>query len=150
MLPPVSIETLLAEWSNDSEMDLTEPSRELTRIPKLHSKYLKILAHHNLCVKKLVSDYNKMKGLKWQYYSGDLNNPEDLAEHGLEPWPRKTIKQDIPTLLDADKDLNNILLRKVAHQEIVDCCNSILKEVNNRTFQVNNIIKWEIYVDTRA
>jgi hypothetical protein len=47
--------------------------------------------------------------------------------------------------LDSDKELNAILLKKVLHEEIVDFCKSVLKELNNRTFQVRSIIEWEKY-----
>ena len=47
--------------------------------------------------------------------------------------------------LDSDAELNNILLKKVIHQEIVDFCTSVLKEINSRTYQLGNFIKWEVY-----
>jgi hypothetical protein len=37
------------------------------------------------------------------------------------------------------------LMKKVIHEEIVNFCQSIIKELNNRTFQLNSIVKWEIY-----
>ena len=33
-------EKILEMWEKDSEIDRTEPGRELTNVPKLHSKYL--------------------------------------------------------------------------------------------------------------
>ena len=83
MKPPVKdIDDLMEMWSKDSQVDETEPGREMAKISSLHSKYLRILTHHNLIVKKLMADYNKMKKLKWEYYGGDLNNPEDLEKYG--------------------------------------------------------------------
>ena len=32
-------ERILEMWEKDSEIDRTEPGRELTNVPKLHSKY---------------------------------------------------------------------------------------------------------------
>lgn len=143
MKPPVNIDALMEEWSNDAAIDETEPGRELAKVPKLHAKYLRIMTHHNLIVKKLNADYTKLKKLKWEYYNGDLNNPEDLAEHGLQPMTKKVMRQDIPMYLDSDTDLNNILIKKVLHQEIVDFCASVLKELNNRTWQLRSLIDWE-------
>lgn len=145
MKPPVNIDDLLQEWSNDAPVNETEPSKELARVPNLHAKYLRILTHHNLVVKKLTTDYNNLKSIKWQYYAGDLNNPEDLKEYGYEPWVKNSTKYDIPRLIDGDSDLNLILMKKVIHQEIVDVCTSIIKEITNRTYQLNSIVKWEIY-----
>jgi hypothetical protein len=147
MKPPVTLDTLSEMWSKDSVIDLTEPARELAKIPSLHSKYLQILSYHNLLIKKITSEYNKKKSIKFQYYNGDLNDPDELSKHGFsEPQRKKILKQDIQIYLDGDDDLINLLLKKSLHQEIVDYCNSIIKEINNRTYQVNNIIKWEIFV----
>jgi hypothetical protein len=147
MKPPVTLDTLSEMWSKDSVIDLTEPARELAKIPSLHSKYLQILSYHNLLIKKITSEYNKKKSIKFQYYNGDLNDPDELSKHGFsEPQRKKILKQDIQIYLDGDEDLINLLLKKSLHQEIVDYCNSIIKEINNRTYQVNNIIKWEIFV----
>ena len=133
----------MEEWSKDSVIDETEPGRELIKISKLHSKYLMIMSHHNLLVKKYTIEYNRLKKLRWEYYSGDLNNPEDLETLGLEPWLKKTLRQDIPMYIDSDQLLNNTLLKRTVHQEIVDVCQSILKELQNRTWQLKSFIDWE-------
>lgn len=143
MKPPVNIDSLMEEWSKDAQVDETEPGRELIKISSLHAKYLRILSHHNLICKKLIGDYNKLKKIKWEYYSGDLNNPEDLATYNLEPWTKRTIRADIPQYLDSDIELNNLLLKKVIHEEIVSACSSIMKELNNRTWQMKSFIDWE-------
>lgn len=140
---PVSIDFVMEEWSKDSVIDETEPGRELIKISKLHSKYLMIMSHHNLLVKKYTVEYNRLKKLRWEYYSGDLNNPEDLETLGLEPWLKKTLRQDIPMYIDSDQLLNNTLLKRTVHQEIVDVCQSILKELQNRTWQLKSFIDWE-------
>jgi hypothetical protein len=143
MKPPVNIDALMEEWSTDSKIDETEPGRELAKTSSLHAKYLRIMTHHNLICKKLMSDYVKLKKIKWEYYSGDLNNPDDLSQYGFEPWTKKTLRQDIPMYIDSDNDLNNILIKKTVHQEIVDFCGSVLKEINNRTWQMKSFIEWE-------
>lgn len=142
----VSIDELMEMWSKDSVMDNTEPGKELIRVPQLHAKYLRILSHHNLIVKKLMSDYNKVKRIKWEYYSGDLNNEEDLKQYNLEPLCKKILRPEIPTYLESDNDLNNILTKKVVHQEIVDFCQSVLKEINNRTWQLRSYMDWEKFI----
>jgi lysyl-tRNA synthetase class II len=143
MKPPVNIEDLMEMWSKDSSIDETEPAREMIKTPNLHAKYLRIMTHHNLIVKKLMSDYNKRKKIKWEYYSGDLNNPEDLEAYKLEPMVKKVLRADIGMYLDSDKDLNDILLKKIMHEEIVEFCKTVLKELNNRTWQLKSVIDWE-------
>jgi hypothetical protein len=146
MKPPVNIDALVEEWKKDAVIDETEPHRELIKIPILHSKYLHIMTHHNLMVKKIMNDYNKMKLFKIQYFSGDMNNPEDLKEYNLEPILKKILKPDISMHIDADTDLNKILMKKVIHQEIADFCSSVLKELHSRTFQLRSFIDYEKFL----
>lgn len=146
MKTPVNIDALAEEWAKDSTMDLTEPSKELSRIPVLHAKYLRVLSHHKLMTEKHALDYQKMKKVKWEYYSGDLNNPDDLKEYNLQPILKKILRQDIPMYLDSDDDLNRILAKKILNKEIVDFCDRILRELHNRTFQLGNIVKWEQFI----
>jgi hypothetical protein len=88
--------------------------------------------------------YNKMKRLKWEYYTGKLDDDE-LKTHGWEPFPF-TLKSDIATYLDSDDDINKFLANKLMHEEMVDICQSILKELNSRTFQLRDFIQWEKFI----
>ncbi len=107
---------------------------------------MRILTHHNLLAKKLQADYNSRRKIKWEYYSGDLNNPEDLERYGLEPMMKKVLRADLQHYLDSDTELNNTLLKKVMHEEIVDFCKSVLKELNNRTWQLKSFMDWEKFI----
>ena len=142
MKPPIKLDDLMEEWSKDSKIDSTEPGLELIRISSLHSKYLNILSHHRMLVKKYTHDYNQMKLVKFQYLSGDLDM-EELNERGWAPNGRMIVKQNIPMYLDADSDLNNLLIKKMVHDEIVDFCTSTLKELNSRVFALRSFIEWQ-------
>jgi len=146
MKPPVSIDALIEMWSKDCVIDETEPGKELLRIPTLHSKYLTILTHHNLIVKKIISEYNFRKKLRWEYYAGHLNNPEDLQKYGYEPLLKTIIKQEIPQHLEADAELNTLLLKRAANEEISNFCQSVLKELNSRTYQIRSFMDWEKFI----
>lgn len=147
MRPPVTIESLTEEWLQDSSVNVTDPDIELAKIPNLHAKYLNILTHHNLIVKKLSFQYTELKRVKTEYYNGDLNNPEDLETYGLQPMMKKILKPQLQIYIDSDSDLNKILMKKVIHQEIVDFCTQVLKELNSRTYQLGNIIKWKMFTN---
>jgi hypothetical protein len=138
------IDELLEEWCKDSNIDRTEPGKALLDIPKLHSKYLNILSRHRLLAKETEFKYNKWKKLKWEYYTGKLDNDE-LAKHGWLPFPF-VLKSDISTYLESDEDLNRYQAQKVMHDEIVDICQSILKELNNRTWELRSFIDWEKFI----
>lgn len=138
------LDDLLEMWRKDAEIDRTEPGKELLNIPKLHSKYLNILSNHRLLVKDAEFKYNKMKKVKWEYYTGKLDDDE-LKKRGWEPFPF-VLKSDITTYLESDEDLNRYLAQKALHEEIVDVCQAILKELNSRTFQLRDFIAWERFI----
>jgi hypothetical protein len=138
------LDELLEEWRKDSDIDRTEPGKALLDIPKLHSKYLNILSRHRLLSKEAEFKYNKMRKVKWEYYTGKLDQDE-LAKYGWEPFPF-VLKSDITTYLDSDDDLNKFSAQKVMNDEIVDVCSAILKELNSRTFQLRDFIAWERFI----
>jgi len=137
-------EKILEMWDKDSEIDRTEPGRELTNVPKLHSKYLAILSKHRLLAKSADIKYVKMRRLKWEYYTGKLDE-EELKERGWEPFPY-VLKSELNTYLESDEDLNKLVISRAMHQEIVELCTGILKELNSRTYQLRSLIDWEKFI----
>lgn len=138
------LDELLVMWAKDAEIDRTEPGKALLDIPKLHSKYLNILSSHRLASRDAEFKYNRMKKLKWEYYTGKLDDDE-LKKYGWEPFPF-VLKADINTYLESDEDLNKYRAQKIMHDEIVEVCNSILKELNSRTYQLRDFIAWERFI----
>ena len=138
------LDELLEEWRKDADIDRTEPGKALLDIPKLHSKYLNILSRHRLLSKEAEFKYNKMKKLKWEYYTGKLDD-DDLKKYEWDPFPY-VLKSDLSTYMESDEDLNKYLANKILHEEIVDVCQSILKELHSRTFQLKEFITWERFI----
>jgi hypothetical protein len=138
------IDDLLEMWRQDCDIDKTEPDRELLNIPKLHSKYLNILSQHRMLSKQAEFKYNKMKKLKWEYYTGKLDD-DQLKQYGWEPFPY-ILKSDLSTYLESDEDLNKHVASKAVHDEIVELCTTILKELNSRTFQLRDFISWQKFI----
>ena len=68
------LDDLLAMWTKDSEIDRTEPGKALLDIPKLHSKYLNIISNHRLLIRDAEFKYNRMKKIKWEYYTGKMDD----------------------------------------------------------------------------
>ena len=138
------LDDLLEMWRADSEIDRTEPGKELINIPKLHSKYLNILSRHRLLSKESEFKYNKMKRLKWEYYTGKLDD-DQLKQYNWEPFPY-VLKSELTTYLESDDDINKHLANKIMHDEIVDVCQSILKELNSRVWEIRSFIDWERFI----
>lgn len=139
------LEELLEMWRQDADIDRTEPGKALLDIPKLHSKYLNILSRHRLLSKDAEFKYNKMKKIKWEYYNGKMDS-DTLKKYGWEPF-QFVLKSDITTYLDSDDDLNKYLANKAMHEEIIDVCQAIMKELNNRTWELKSYIDYEKFIN---
>jgi len=139
-----NIEQILNLWTADSDIDQTEPGKELLKIPKLHNKYLTILTKHKMAGKKANFDYIRMRKTKWEYYTGKLSK-EELDQFGWEPF-QFTLKSDISTYLESDQDLIKLLEKKIYHEEAVSVIEAIMGELKQRTWQLRDFITWERFI----
>lgn len=139
-----NLETILKYWEKDSDMDQTEPGRELLNIPKLHNKYLSILTKHKIASKKAHFDYLRMRKDKVDYFQGRMEQIE-LEKRGWEPF-QFVLKSDINTYLEGDNDLIKLLEKKVYHEEVVSVLESIMNELKQRTWQLRDFISWEKFI----
>jgi len=142
MKPPVNIEDLMKEWATDSYIDSSAMEIETLKTPKLHSKYLNIMSFHKHIIHKLDAEYKIKKGIKEDYYAGRLSE-EELKEHGFEPMQFVLSEPKIARKIESDKELIQILLKKTAHNEIVLFCESVLKSLHSRTYDLGNYIKYQ-------
>ena len=140
--PP--LEEIMKQWEKDSEVDSTEPGKEIIRIPLLHNKYNKYLSLHNLSARRASFEYDKLKKLKWMYFTGKLDQ-EELDKLGWEPF-RFTLKSDISVYLDGDEDLNKLKRKKSYHEEAAKFCENIMKELQSRTYQLKAYMDWERFI----
>jgi len=138
----MTIEEIYAEWAKDGEIDQINVSNESANIPKLHNKYFQMYVKEGLKLKKLKADYKRLYKLKGEYYRGELD-VEELKEHGWTPQPLKILKSDVPSYVDADNDIINMTLKIGFQESIVEYLESIIRQINNRGFQLKTIVDWE-------
>lgn len=141
MKPPVTIEILMSSWAADTVIDSTSMEKELLKISHLHGKYLNVMSHHRHLVRKMEADYKLLKGLREDYYHGHLTQ-EDLEERGWDPMQHILSNPQIARKLETDAELNKLLLKKVAHEEIVSYCENVLKSLHSRTWDLGNYVKY--------
>ena len=142
----LKLEEILALWEQDSKINDAELDRESLKIPALHNKYLKIYTNTNLHLKKMNYDFKEMERNKFEYYSGKMCE-EDLKEQGWEQFDHKLLKQDIPRYLESDSELIKMLLQTNYQREKVETLRSILTNINNRSFYINNAITWQQFLN---
>ena len=138
----MNIDELYVEVERDIKIDDTELDLESIRTPQLHNKYLKIFTKHSLQYKKLQDDYKVLYRVKWEYYTGKAS-PEVYAEN---PFELKVLKADIGIYMEADKDLQQLGQRMAYAKQIVEYLERILKEINNRNWNIRNTIEWKKFL----
>ena len=144
MIETPPLEDIMKQWEKDSDVDSTEPGKEIIRIPLLHNKYNKYLSLHNLSAKRAAIEYDRIKKLKWMYFTGKLDQ-EELDKLGWEPF-RFTLKSDINVYLDGDDDLNKLKRKKSYHEEAAKFCENVMKELQSRTYQLKAFMDWERFI----
>lgn len=129
-------------WADDCNVDRTELGEESLRIPKLHSKYLRIYSEERLLLRKLEENRKELVKLKHDYYRGILPE-EDLKANGWTPFQLSVLKSDVPLYLDADQDVIKINLKISVQQEKVDTLEAIVRSISNRGYLIKNAIDYE-------
>lgn len=136
-----TLDQLTADWDADAVIDLLDPGKELIRIPLIHSKYNKYLTLYRLAARRRESEIAKLRKQKWMYYNGKLGQVE-LASLKLEPFPF-TLKSDLNIYMDSDADLILLNDKRIFCEECASFCVYVMKELNNRTWQLKEYLTQE-------
>ena len=134
----MKIEDIISMWQEDVKIDETELSRESLNIPLLHGKYLKHFSDERLKLRALKMKHKQLSTRLSDYYRGDLNNPEDLAELGREPYQFKRLKQEVSHYVDSDSEMVQLNTKIAYQQELVDILEEIIKAINTRGYVIKN------------
>ena len=140
----MSLMSLLEEWHKDAKIDSTEPGNELLKNPNLHAKYAEQLSRHSLALKGQRQQYAIQKRFKLDYYNGRLTR-DQLEKAGLAPF-QFVLKQDIGTYIEADEDLQKIEKKISTHEEAITFLTSVIKAINNRSYDLRGYIEWVKYI----
>ncbi len=138
----MNLDEVIALWQEDAKINETELSRESVNTPKLHAKYLEIYSAQRLKLRSLKLKQKELVVKLTDYYRGDLNNPEDLKEIGRDPWPKKILKQEVSSYVEADDEMIKLNVKTAYQQEMVDVLNEIIASINKRSFHINNAINF--------
>lgn len=140
----MTLDEIMESWRNDSVIDTTELGTESIRIPQLHSKYMNIYFEER---KKLKAYEFKSKDLllkKYEYYNGKMSE-EELEELKWEPFVKRLMKNEVEMYLESDKDVIEVNLRIFSQKEKLDFVEEVIKNLNQRNFQIKNAIEWKKY-----
>lgn len=144
----MKLEEIMIMWAVDSKLDWSAPDKASIDIPAMHNKYLKQHTNSRMLWRKKKKEYKELELTMTQYYQGDLNHKEDLEELGLEPFQRKLgTKGNFEKYMNGDERLMEAALKLGYLEEKIDYCATVMKQINNMSFNLNNFIKWQIFTN---
>jgi hypothetical protein len=135
------IQQILDEWEQDAKWDPSDPGIAMSRIPIIHAKYLRYLREHKAHVRVIEQQLIRERRIRTDYYSGRLDQ-EQLKKYGLTPF-KFVIKQEVRDYVESDESILTLNMKKANHEQIVELCESVMKELNNRTWQISGFMKWQ-------
>ena len=138
----MKIDDIMESWAIDAQIDDSELGKESLKIPSLHHKYFKMYSAEGLLLKKLEYEYKTLYKQKYEYYMGVLDE-ETLREKEWDPNPLKILKQDLPTYIDSDTDVQSIQIKIDIQKQKLSFLESVIKTITNRGFLIKNAIDWE-------
>ena len=138
----MDLDEIQSLWDGDSQLDVDNLHTESTNVPALHAKYYRILNKIILLKKMEENKFKVLKKEKWQYYTGKAD-PQIYVE---KPFDHKVLRQDVDKYMDADEDLIKLNSKIDYYQVMLSYLDSILKTINNRTFQIKNAVEWQKFI----
>jgi len=135
----VDLETIQRMWSEDAKMDPDNLHTESLNIPILHAKYYELYNNIFLLRKKAEQQKKNIRHERYEYFSGKAD-PDVYIDN---PFPKKIRdKETMQKYLDADEKLSGVSLKIDYYDTMLEYLESILKVIQNRTYQIKNAIEF--------
>lgn len=135
----IDLETIQEMWQKDAKIDIDNLHAESLNIPVLHAKYFDLYNTINLLKKKAETQKKKIRHERYEYFTGKAD-PEVYLEN---PFPKKIRdKETLQGYLDSDEKLSQVSLKIEYYETLLNYIESILKVIQNRTYQIKNAIEF--------
>ena len=135
----IDLDQLQKMWEEDAKIDPDNLHTESLKIPSLHAKYFQLYNTIFLLRKKAEQQRKNIRHERYEYFSGK-SDPEVYVEN---PFPKKIRDKDtMQKYLYADEKLSNTSLKIDYYDAMLVYLESILKVIQNITYQVKNAIEF--------
>jgi hypothetical protein len=127
----------------DSKIDPVELDTASLTIPTLHAKYFKIFSDYRFKKKQAALKLKQLTRRKFEYYSGK-GDPEDYREN---PFDLKILKSDLQMYIESDPEFKDLQLKIDMYDIIIEYLESVIRMINNRSYQIKNAIEWKSFIE---
>ena len=135
----LDLDSIQKMWEQDCKIDPDNLHTESLNIASLHAKYFDMYNNIVLLKKKAEQQRKNIRHDRYEYYTGKAD-PDVYVEN---PFPKKIRdKETLQKYLDADEKLSQVCLKIDYYDTMLNYIESILKMIQNRTFQIKNAIEF--------
>ena len=135
----INLDKIQSMWQEDCKIDIDNMHEESIKVPQLHSKYHEMLNNLILLRTNAQKIQKSVRHQRYEYYSGKA----DPEVYEREPFPKKVRDKDaLIRYMDADDRVSDANLKVEYYDVMINCTESILKQISNRTYQIKNSIEW--------
>ena len=136
----MNLESLQEMWKKDSVIDTDLYCEESTKIPQLHMRYMEFFNTYSLMKKEREIEMRRLIREKWLYYKGKA--PSKVYKEM--PFDFKlTTKEEVNMFIESDEDICKLQYKIDYIEQIINFLEGVLRQINNRNFQIKNAIEWE-------
>lgn len=140
----IDLKTILDMWQEDCVIDNTKLDITSRDTPKLHAKYLQMLAEAKLMKKRAEFTQKNLLKDKWLYYNGKMDE-EQLQEKGWEPDPfngLRILKGEMDYYYDSDPEIQQSEEKIEYWKTVIDTLTDIIDNLKWRHQTIGNMIRW--------
>ena len=135
----IDLDAIQKMWEQDCKIDPDNLHTESLNIARLHAKYFDIYNNIILLKKRSEQQRKNIRHDRYEYYTGKAD-PDVYVEN---PFPKKIRdKETLQKYLDADEKLSQVCLKIDYYDTMLNYIESILKMIQNRTYQIKNAIEF--------
>ena len=139
------VEEIVSRWEVDAIIEPMEIEKACLEIPKLHSRYLRMLSAWKTKKTMLTKKLHELKDIKSRYWTGKMDKDE-LQKYGWKQWQQiKPSKTEMDMMFAADPDVSNINVQLDGCETIIYVLESIMNQINARNFTISNYIKMKMF-----
>lgn len=144
----MKIDDILANWQKDGQLDRTNLVKAAQDVPVHHAKYIKMLLTARLQYKKLELQYAALKDEKIEFYR-DGPTSEKLKLGWEMPAKGLLKSHELTGYMSRDPHIIEMQLKLATALEKMNLLESILQQINSRSFLIGHILEWEKLTNPR-
>lgn len=143
----MDLQTILSEWTKDSEIQRNHLDETSRQTPALHAKYLQWLAEAKLAKKRAEFKQKTLLKQKWLWYNGKMSE-EQIKTLGWDFDPLeglKIMKGEMEYYYDSDPEIQQSEEKIAYWKTLIETLTEIVNNLNWRHQTIGNMIKWRAF-----